>query len=185
MTQHCAGRSCARCGLRRQRTPEGWLYKVSVPAWANTDGRVEPAWYTVWVQAPAHVKRTPGTLLSTACFVIVSYLSGARPGEVLNLRRGCVEHDTASELWLMTGRHYKNAVDADGNKLPAGAPRRDPWVVIAPVARAVAALERLHPHPLLFPNRVTPHQQHLRDIKRRGEARTDGQIARDLAAFVT
>ncbi|MFE4997840.1 hypothetical protein ACFRH4_42260 [Streptomyces mirabilis] len=56
MTQHCAGRSCARCGLRRQRTPEGWLYKVSVPAWANTDGRVEPAWYTVWVQAPAHVK---------------------------------------------------------------------------------------------------------------------------------
>lgn len=129
--------------------------------------------------------RTPGALLSTACFVIVSYLSGARPGEVLHLRRGCVEHDTASELWLMTGRHYKNAVDADGNKLPAGAPRRDPWVVIAPVARAVAVLERLHPHPLLFPNRITPHQQHLRDIKRRGEARTDGQITRDLAAFVT
>ncbi|MFF3847932.1 hypothetical protein [Streptomyces sp. NPDC002328] len=85
----------------------------------------------------------------------------------------------------MTGRHYKNAVDADGNKLPAGAPRRDPWGVIAPVVRAAAVLERLHPHPLLFPNRLTPYQQHLRDTKRQGEARTDGQIARDLTAFVT
>lgn len=34
---------------------------MSVPAWQNTaDGGVEPAWYTVWVQAPAHVKRVEG-----------------------------------------------------------------------------------------------------------------------------
>ncbi|MFB6756043.1 DUF6233 domain-containing protein [Streptomyces sp. NPDC056353] len=46
--------------LCRQQTPEGWLYKVSVPAWTNIDGRVEPAWYTVWVEAPAHVKPIDG-----------------------------------------------------------------------------------------------------------------------------
>ncbi|MGV9844797.1 DUF6233 domain-containing protein [Streptomyces fungicidicus] len=46
--------------LRRQQTPEGWLYKVSIPAWTNTDGRVEPSWYTVWVQAPAHVRPVNG-----------------------------------------------------------------------------------------------------------------------------
>jgi hypothetical protein len=62
--------------------------------------------------------------------VIIAYLSGVRPGEVLNLRRGCVEHDTANDLWLMNGRHYQNAVDADGNKPPARAPRRGPWVVV-------------------------------------------------------
>lgn len=45
----------------RQQTPEGWLFRVSVPAWQNTaEGAVEAAWYTVWVQAPAHVKRVEG-----------------------------------------------------------------------------------------------------------------------------
>lgn len=45
----------------RQQTPEGWLFRVSVPAWQNTaEGTVEPAWYTVWVKAPDHVKRAAG-----------------------------------------------------------------------------------------------------------------------------
>ncbi|MFI1707793.1 hypothetical protein [Streptomyces griseoruber] len=153
---------------------------LDTPATGRLEGRLWRPHGITFHEAPRLAR-----LLSTACFVIIAYLSGARPGEALNLRRGCVEHDTASDLWLMNGRHYKNAVDSDGNKLPAGAPRRDPWVVIAPVARAVAVLERLHPHPLLFPNRITPHHQHLHTTRRRGEARTDSQIARDLAAFVT
>ncbi|MFD5848121.1 DUF6233 domain-containing protein [Streptomyces chartreusis] len=44
----------------RRQTPEGWLYKVSVPAWKVQDGKVVPSWYTVWVQAPAHVKAVKG-----------------------------------------------------------------------------------------------------------------------------
>ncbi|WP_344407161.1 DUF6233 domain-containing protein [Streptomyces longisporus] len=38
------------------------MYRVSVPAWQNSaDGRVEPAWYTVWVEAPAaHVEPVAG-----------------------------------------------------------------------------------------------------------------------------
>jgi hypothetical protein len=59
------------------------------------------------------------------------------------LRRGCIEHDVTNDMWLMSGVFFKNAVDDNGNKLPAGKLRRDPWVVVAPVADAVAALERL------------------------------------------
>jgi hypothetical protein len=45
----------------RQQVPGVWLYKVAIPAWQNTpSGQVEPAWYTVWVQAPDHVKAVPG-----------------------------------------------------------------------------------------------------------------------------
>ncbi len=97
-------------------------------------------------------------LLSTACFVIIAYLSGARVGEVLNLRRGCVRHDADTDLWLMEGLYFKGAEDGDGNKVPEGQPREDPWVVIEPVARAVTVLERLHPHTLLFPTRIEPHR---------------------------
>lgn len=95
-------------------------------------------------------------LLSTACFTIVAYLSGARVGEVLNLRRGCVAQDADTGLWLMRGLYFKGAEDADGNKIPEGKARPDPWVVIEIVARAVKVLEQLHPSPLLFPTRLEP-----------------------------
>ena len=120
--------------------------------------------------------------LTTACIVVIAYLSGARPGEVLDLRRGCVEHDRDLGLWLMAGTYFKNAVDDNGNKIPAGAARRDPWVVVEPVARAVAVLERLHDQPFLFPRTLDPRR---RDNKRRtGDARTTQSITDDLAAFV-
>lgn len=120
--------------------------------------------------------------LTTACAVVIAYLSGVRAGEVLDLRRGCVDHDPDTGLWLMTGTYFKNAIDGNGNKLPAGAPRRDPWVVVEPVARAVTVLERLHNQPLLFPRTLDPRR---RDNKRRtGEARISTMVAGDLAAFV-
>ncbi|WP_240509211.1 hypothetical protein [Streptomyces agglomeratus] len=78
-------------------------------------------------------------------------MSGARVGEVLNLRRGCIKHDKNANLWLMEGLYFKGAEDENGNKIPEGQPREDPWVVLEIVARAVTVLERLHPHPLLFP----------------------------------
>ncbi|MFJ4609541.1 hypothetical protein [Streptomyces griseus] len=124
-------------------------------------------------------------LLSTACFIAVAYLSGARPGEVLNLHRGCVEYDKEGDLWLMRGLYFKNAVDSDGNKLPAGALRRDPWVIVEIVAQAINVLEKLHPHPLLFPSKIEPHHRRSSSTKRHGNARTDSSIALDLAAFVT
>ncbi|WP_329309746.1 hypothetical protein [Streptomyces sp. NBC_01262] len=124
-------------------------------------------------------------LLSTACLVIVAYLSGARAGEVLNLRRGCVTRDTETGLWLMRGLYFKGSVDKDGNRIPEGTVRPDPWVVIEVVAKAVEVLERLHPSPLLFPTRIEPFHRRWAGEKRLGEARSDASIADDLAAFVT
>ncbi|MFE3661101.1 hypothetical protein [Streptomyces sp. NPDC059165] len=124
-------------------------------------------------------------LLSTACFVIVSYLSGARVGEVLNLRRGCTKRDPATGLWLMEGLYFKGAEDEDGNKIPEGQMRPDPWVVINLVAGAISVLERLHPNPVLFVNQIEPYLNRSRGSKRHGEARSDRVMASDLASFTT
>ncbi|MER6521773.1 hypothetical protein ABT246_33565 [Streptomyces sp. NPDC001553] len=89
--------------------------------------------------------------LSTACFIVISYLSGMRPGEVLSLERGCVERDQAHDLVLLRGRHWKGVRDDAGDKRPEGEIRADPWVVTEVVATAVAVLERLHTSTWLFP----------------------------------
>lgn len=124
-------------------------------------------------------------LLSTACFVIISYLSGARVGEVLNLRRGCITFDTDTDLWLMEGLYFKGAEDEDGNKIPQGTPREEPWVVIEIVAQAVEVLERLHESHLLFPIRLKPIKTTPgKERKRRGEGRADLEIAQDLTHFI-
>jgi integrase len=58
--------------------------------------------------------------LSTACFVVIAYLSGMRPGEALTLRRECVSHDAATGLRLLHGKKWKGAVDESGAKRVAG-----------------------------------------------------------------
>jgi integrase len=123
--------------------------------------------------------------LSTACFVVIAYLSGMRPGEVLTLRRGCVRYDPAVGLWLLHGRKWKGAVDEHGAKLAEGEERADPWVVVEPVARAVAVLERLHEQPLLFPTVLfTNHKAAIRAGERLGKARATQPIRHDMARFV-
>ncbi|WP_304106093.1 hypothetical protein [Mycolicibacterium bacteremicum] len=121
--------------------------------------------------------------LSTACLIVIAYLSGARPGEVLNLRRGCIERDDIADMWLMSGVFYKNAVDSDGNRLPAGADRRDPWVVVEPVADAVHILERLHGRDLLFPAKIQPYRKST-TFDRQGEARSSSVANTNINAFV-
>lgn len=82
--------------------------------------------------------------LATACFVVIAYLTGMRPGEVLGLRSGCCpEPDTGPHL--IYGNVYKTALDEHGNHLSQGTPREAPWVAIAPVTRAIRVLERIVP----------------------------------------
>lgn len=137
-----------------------------------------------WHDGPVRFEQAPGLarLPSTAGFIVVAYLSGARPGEVLNLRRACISHDGTAGLWLMSGVFFKNAVDAAGSKIPAGAARRDPWVVVQVAADAVAILERLHDNNLLFPSRLQSRRR-PENGRRTGGSRTGQLIAADLAEF--
>lgn len=93
--------------------------------------------------------------LSTACFIVLTYLTGMRPGEVLGLRAGCCpDPGQSGQRHLIRGYVYKTALAEDGNHLSAGEPRDVPWVAIAPVVAAVRVLERFIPDgELLFGNR--------------------------------
>ncbi|WP_220295329.1 hypothetical protein [Streptomyces sp. MBT84] len=41
------------------------------------------------------------------------------------------------------GQHFKSVPDEDGNAIPEGEPRADPWIALEPVARAIAVAEQL------------------------------------------
>ena len=114
-----------------------------------------------------------------ACFTTISYLSGARPGEVLSLRRGCIEHDSAARIYLMHGRKWKGARDGNGAKIPEGQERKHPWVVAEPVARAVEVLERLHDSDLLFPAVVLRKSPSGKD-----RARCVGEISETIVELI-
>ncbi|MCI0140669.1 hypothetical protein KNN17_03660, partial [Arthrobacter bambusae] len=119
--------------------------------------------------------------LMTAAFILVSYLSGMRPGEALNLRRGCVEYSENTELWLVTGRHFKGVRDLSGVLDPAGAIRQQPWTVHELVAEAIQVLEQLHDEPLLFSRNVM-HKSRP-DIARAGSAITTAQVTAAIGRF--
>ncbi|WP_405993368.1 integrase [Streptomyces sp. NBC_00986] len=80
--------------------------------------------------------------LGTAAFIVLSYLTGMRPQEVLGLRTGCCP-DPESGRYLIHGNVYKTATDENGNHRSAGELRDVPWVAIAPVVSAIRVLERI------------------------------------------
>ncbi|TDC21435.1 hypothetical protein E1265_18045 [Streptomyces sp. 8K308] len=104
-----------------------------------------------------------------------------RPGEVLNLRRGCRATDPNTGELLLLGRRVKGA---DRTPHPGAGPASDeqarPWTVVQPVHDAVALLEHLTPHPLLFPpgyGRTPPRDPAT-------SARSSIGIARDIHALL-
>lgn len=122
-----------------------------------------------------------------ACFVVIGYLSGMRPGEILSLERGCLERDRASGLLLVRGRQWKGVRDDQGVHVPEGRIRPDPWVVAEPVATAITVLENLHTERLLFPNRLGARPQKTNTGTSRfrdGKARTSSHINSDIAALI-
>lgn len=127
------------------------------------------------------------THLQTACFTIISYFSGMRPGEVLTLERGCLSYDDDREIWMVKGTRWKAATDATGSKAVEGEVRDTPWVVHPAAAAAIQLLHRLHEGRLLFP--VTPRPKPIRGLVppanlRPGRARTSSQMNTDLIRFI-
>ncbi|MFI7235654.1 site-specific integrase [Streptomyces cyaneofuscatus] len=90
-------------------------------------------------------------VVTAACFVIVSYLSGMRPGEVVNLRRGCRAEDPDSGELLLLGHRGKGH---DRTAAESQRPASRPWAVVRPVHQAIGLLETLHASDLLFPTRL-------------------------------
>ncbi|MBO2466246.1 hypothetical protein [Actinomadura violacea] len=88
--------------------------------------------------------------LGTAAFIVLSYLTGMRPGEVLGLRSGCCPDpepgkDGKARRHLIRGHEFKIATDEQGNYLSSGQEREVPWVAIRPVVNAIRVLERMVP----------------------------------------
>jgi hypothetical protein len=122
--------------------------------------------------------------LSTAAMIVISYLSGMRPEEVLHLRRGCcTRHDDGDVVrYRITGLHFSGVRDEAGNSRPGGEPREQPWTVIAPVATAITVLEQIIDGDLLFPRALStvtvPTGTHL------GHALPWHQTSSRIAAFI-
>jgi integrase len=139
-----------------------------------------------WRSTPIAYDEAPSLalLLRTACFVVIAYLSGMRTGEVLNLERGCASHDPVTGLWLINGRKFKGARDVNGDKIPEGQQRDDPWVIAEQATHAVEVLQRLHRHRLLFPNQLHPFRlRGKRGDFQIGQARKAADLSRDIAEF--
>lgn len=178
---HWLNRNANKAALAASGLPIADAAYLSTPIRGQFDGQPWRPRPITFAEAPHLIRH-----LSTACAIIVTYLSGARPGEVLSLRRGCIRHDSAADLWLMRGRKWKGAVDESGGKKPEGEERVDPWVVVSQVADAVSVLERLHDRDLLFP--TTLFDTPLTDALARGrlgKARTTQVLAHHIDWFTS
>jgi hypothetical protein len=71
--------------------------------------------------------------VTTACFLVIAYLSGVRTGEALNLQRGCITRDPKLGLIFMSGQQMKATGDRRERSV-----RTVPWVVTEQTARAVS-----------------------------------------------
>lgn len=88
-----------------------------------------------------------------AALVVITYLTGMRPNEVLALKPGCCVRERSSATtvrYTVHGRKFKH-VRANGSTKPDGVEAS--WVTIAPAARAAEAMARMFPDSdVLFPS---------------------------------
>lgn len=126
--------------------------------------------------------------LQTACFIAIAYLSGMRPGEALNLERGCHRINPDTKLHELHGTTWKNARTAEDAKDPEGQPRQNPWIVHPLAGKAVEVLEQVHTSELLFPKTLRPKP--LRGTNGRSDARagtgqTAAKMTTDIESFIS
>ena len=147
------GASITQAGnaLRRARLPVGSTAPLGTPVTGQLHGKpwTGPISYH---QAPALALR-----LSAACLIVVAYLSGLRPAELLHLQPECcpapADDGTGPVRYRLHGVKFKAARNDDGTPAPDGEARQ--WTVIPPVHTAIGILEQLTATSHLFPLR--PH----------------------------
>ncbi|MGH3224764.1 MAG: hypothetical protein ACRDPY_39815 [Streptosporangiaceae bacterium] len=176
--------------IRQPHNISGMTIAATAPLAARPTGRIGAS---PWLQEIDFDEALVLAMhLSTAALITVAYLSGMRPEEVLHLRRGCCSTGPgpASQSsdgiirYQVNGHHFKGALDEDGNQIGAGEVRDQPWTVIAPVAAAIAVLERLEDDDLLFPRRIGSVLARPRPAAAwRGAALTPAIAAERIAKF--
>ncbi|MFB7266278.1 hypothetical protein ACFCXH_29645, partial [Streptomyces nojiriensis] len=122
--------------------------------------------------------------LSTAALITTTYLSGMRPEEVLHLTRGCCtreEREDGTTRYKVTGRHFKGVTDDEGNAIPEGEIRPDPWVVLEFVASAIAVVEELESGHLLFSRSFSRAYRRSLEI---GDAVPSDMATKRIAGFI-
>ena len=147
------GASITQAGnaLRRAGLPVGSTAPLGTPVTGRLRGKpwTGPISYH---QAPALALR-----LSAACLIVVAYLSGLRPAEILHLQPGScpapADDGTGPVRYRLHGVKFKAARNRDGTPAPDGEARQ--WTVIPPVHTAIGILEQLTATSYLFPLR--PH----------------------------
>ncbi|MFF9499803.1 hypothetical protein [Streptomyces sp. NPDC014656] len=82
--------------------------------------------------------------------MVLSPLTGVRPGEALGLCSGCCPGPEPGEggqtgRHLIRGHEHRTAIDENDNPLSAGVEREVSRVAIAPAVNAVRVLERMVP----------------------------------------
>ncbi|WP_424921737.1 site-specific integrase [Streptomyces sp. wa1] len=137
-------------GIGQHGKPEEAGQVLVVDPAGSVTGRVDGR---PWRDKPIAASELPELVwvVTAACFVIVSYLSGMRPGEVANLRRGCRAEDPDSGELLLLGHRGKGH---DRTAAESQRPASRPWAVVRPVHQAIDLLETLHTTDLLFPTRL-------------------------------
>ena len=139
----------AHNAIRRARLPVADTAPLDIPITGTVHGR---PWLS---HISYHQAQALALRLAAACLVVVSYLSGQRPAEVLNLRTGCCpapeDDGTGTVRYRLHGQHFKGVRDSDGTPAPGGAARQ--WTVIPPVHTAIGILEQLTTTGHLFPLR--------------------------------
>lgn len=143
-----------------------WVRSPEVRAYAETHGALTTVDLVENDLLPASIPltevQTYVNLLQAACFTVIAYLTGMRPGEALALETGSLRSSGRNGGWmLLHSRTFKAARDVDGNHDSNGHLRAAPWVAVAPVVKAIHAMEELVGKGLLFPS-----NQHVKNAGR-------------------
>ncbi len=122
------------------------------PGGMDTPISCHPATQQPWRDrfSPSSLQREEYILVA-ACYIVCAYLSGMRVSETMQLQRGCHFTETTTD-GLLTRHKLRGTTFKDHGR--RGIPAT--WVVIAPVAEAIAVLEQLTDRDELF---WTQHMQ--------------------------
>ncbi|MDI9926618.1 hypothetical protein ACIGGF_13845 [Rhodococcus sp. NPDC078407] len=125
---------------------------LSVPA--GKGQAVTPEQFAAFKQATNYVRAFDIGDVRTSAMLIVGYLTGMRPSELLHLGHDCLEStgpleddlSSTASRYRIWGRTFKNVLDEDGQAATAGRRRQQPWITIEPAARAIEALQLINPN---------------------------------------